>query len=127
MVESATVAVYLQASMHVHDLMPLRNININLTHTVNHLSFGTDYPGMKNPLDKWQQVQAVPTCMYQYFLKVVPTLYEYVTGDKDKVESNQYSVTGGCGGSRFALPEAADHARDARVSAADLPCFERLA
>jgi hypothetical protein len=29
------------ASMHVHDLMPLRNININLTHTINHMSFGT--------------------------------------------------------------------------------------
>jgi hypothetical protein len=36
-----------QASLHVHDLQPLRDININLTHTVNHLSFGKDYPGMK--------------------------------------------------------------------------------
>eukprot|EP01050_Picozoa_sp_SAG11_P005333 SAG11_NODE_371_length_10051_cov_5.987741_9_plen_112_part_00 len=34
---------------HVHDLMPLRDITINLTHTVNHLSFGVEYPGQPPP------------------------------------------------------------------------------
>ena len=81
-----------QAQMHVHDLMPLRNININLSHTINHLSFGTDYPGMKNPLDELIRVQTHRTSMYQYFLKVVPTIYEYF-GAAQKVETNQYSVT----------------------------------
>lgn len=81
-----------QAQMHVHDLMPLRNININLTHTINHLSFGTDYPGRKNPLDELERLQTHRTSMYQYFLKVVPTIYEYL-GKEEIVNTNQYSVT----------------------------------
>lgn len=81
-----------QAQMHVHDLMPLRNININLTHTINHLSFGKDYPGRKNPLDELERLQTHRTSMYQYFIKVVPTIYEYL-GKEEVVNTNQYSVT----------------------------------
>lgn len=81
-----------QAQMHIHDLMPLRNININLTHTINHLSFGTDYPGRQNPLDELERLQTHRTSMYQYFIKVVPTIYEYL-GKEEIVNTNQYSVT----------------------------------
>jgi hypothetical protein len=31
--------------------------------------------------------------MYQYFIKVVPTIYEYIDTRKPRVDSNQYSVT----------------------------------
>jgi hypothetical protein len=49
---------------------------------------------MKNPLDEWKQLQAERTVMYQYFLKVVPTLYEFIgKSTEDTVNSNQYSVT----------------------------------
>lgn len=44
------------------------------SHTINSLSFGTSYPGMKNPLDgaKLQQPHHGDdtTGMFQYFLKV---------------------------------------------------------
>lgn len=62
--------------MHVHDLIPFGTTEFDTSHTVNHLSFGQDYPGMTNPLDNVR----VPkfnlhnpdgrTGMYQYFLKV---------------------------------------------------------
>ena len=31
--------------------------------------------------------------MYQYFIKVVPTIYEYLSPNKPRIDSNQYSVT----------------------------------
>ena len=62
--------------MHVHDLVPFQTTEFDTSHTVNHLAFGQEFPGMTNPLDK----VAVPrvnshnptgaTGMYQYFLKV---------------------------------------------------------
>jgi endoplasmic reticulum-Golgi intermediate compartment protein 3 len=44
------------------------------SHTINSLSFGTSYPGMKNPLDGAKAKQPArgddTTGMFQYFLKV---------------------------------------------------------
>jgi hypothetical protein len=37
--------------MHVHDLQPFKNLKFNLSHTINRLSFGKDFPGIVNPLD----------------------------------------------------------------------------
>ncbi len=37
--------------MHVHDMAPFANHKLDFTHTINKLSFGKAYPGMKNPLD----------------------------------------------------------------------------
>lgn len=81
-----------QASMHVHDLMPLRGVLINLTHVVNHLSFGVDFPGARNPLDGSEKIQLAEASMYQYFVKVVPTIYEKI-GNSSFIRTNQYSVT----------------------------------
>ena len=55
------------------------------------LSFGNHFPGIMNPLDG--QVRHVEDGhgMYQYYVKVVPTVYQYLDGRK--VVSNQYSVT----------------------------------
>ncbi|CAH1773942.1 unnamed protein product [Owenia fusiformis] len=41
-----------QHHVHVHDLQPFGGNKFNLSHNIKHLSFGTDYPGMENPLDK---------------------------------------------------------------------------
>lgn len=67
---------YQQGSMHVHDIAPFGDAKMDFSHTVHKLSFGLNYPGMKNPLDNVKVKQAQLTSaedgtgMYQYFLKV---------------------------------------------------------
>ncbi|XLS57541.1 hypothetical protein HN51_007296 [Arachis hypogaea] len=78
------------------DLLALRDNNhFNISHQINKFSFGAQYPGLVNPLDdddaKWVQGPVHGHGIYQYFIKVVPTIYEYVTGHV--IYSNQYSVT----------------------------------
>ncbi|EFJ50127.1 hypothetical protein VOLCADRAFT_80399 [Volvox carteri f. nagariensis] len=84
---------YQQGSMHVHDIAPFGDAVIDFRHTVNKLSFGAPYPGMKNPLDnaKAGYKSAAATGMYQYFLKVVPTSYTGI--DNKTLATNQFSVT----------------------------------
>ncbi|KAE8715423.1 GDSL esterase/lipase [Hibiscus syriacus] len=62
-----------------------------LSHKINILSFGDSFPGVMNPLDGVQWMQKEPIGMYQYFIKVVPTMYSDVSGHT--IESNQFSVT----------------------------------
>lgn len=91
---------YQQGSMHVHDIAPFGEATLDFTHTIHKLSFGKAYPGMKNPLDGVKGKPPKPsaagsetpaTGMYQYFLKVVPTMYSYL--NNDTIHSNQFSVT----------------------------------
>eukprot|EP01125_Pyxidicula_operculata_P016401 TRINITY_DN5635_c0_g1_i1.p1 TRINITY_DN5635_c0_g1~~TRINITY_DN5635_c0_g1_i1.p1 ORF type:complete len:381 (+),score=72.36 TRINITY_DN5635_c0_g1_i1:67-1209(+) len=64
----------------------------NISHTILHLSFGEEYPGMKNPLNGvkklWNDDKASP--MYEYFAQVVPTTY---IEDGRLIDTNQFSVT----------------------------------
>ena len=66
--------------MHVHDLVPFQTTHFDVSHTINALSFGKDYPGMRNPLDKvnarmlHNQNPEGKTGMFQYFLKVQKSL-----------------------------------------------------
>uniref|UniRef100_A0AAY4EXY5 Endoplasmic reticulum-Golgi intermediate compartment protein n=1 Tax=Denticeps clupeoides TaxID=299321 RepID=A0AAY4EXY5_9TELE len=64
---------------------------INMTHFIKHLSFGKDYPGIVNPLDNTDVTAHQASMMYQYFVKIVPTIY--VKGDGEVVKTNQFSVT----------------------------------
>lgn len=117
-----------QGSVHIHDMAPFSDKTLDFTHTIKRLSFGPQYPGMRNPLDgasslavlsgsgdaeKKQQGAAAAggketqsssssssagaggggakVGMYQYFLKVVPTVY--VDRANKTLASNQYSVT----------------------------------
>eukprot|EP00850_Spirogloea_muscicola_P018358 SM000167S02971 [mRNA] locus=s167:276772:280105:+ [translate_table: standard] len=70
----------LQTSMQIHSLLPSHGGHDNLTHKVNSLSFGAHFPGILNPLDnaEWTQVRDIG--MYQYFIKVVPTIYTDLHG-----------------------------------------------
>lgn len=78
-----------------------------MTHYIKHLSFGEDYPGIVNPLDHtnvtapqgtilggspfshqnpaWHPCLCLPlhtaSMMFQYFVKVVPTVYMKVDGE----------------------------------------------
>ncbi|RMB95500.1 hypothetical protein DUI87_27609 [Hirundo rustica rustica] len=75
----------------VHDLQSFGLDNINMTHYIKHLSFGRDYPGIVNPLDGTAITAQQASMMFQYFVKVVPTVYRKVDGEV--VRTNQFSVT----------------------------------
>ncbi|KAK1354557.1 hypothetical protein POM88_047813 [Heracleum sosnowskyi] len=57
-----------------------------ISHKINRLAFGY-FPGVLNPLDGVQWTQEPPSGMYQYFIKVVPTVYTDATGST--IQSNQ--------------------------------------
>uniref|UniRef100_A0A8C6M9S0 Endoplasmic reticulum-Golgi intermediate compartment protein n=1 Tax=Nothobranchius furzeri TaxID=105023 RepID=A0A8C6M9S0_NOTFU len=75
----------------IHDLQSFGLDNINMTHLIKHLSFGKDYPGIVNPLDGTNVMAPQASMMYQYFVKIVPTIY--VKTDGEVVKTNQFSVT----------------------------------
>ena len=62
----------------------------NLSHRIDRLSFGTEVPGIVNPLDATLQVTEIKPYVYQYYIQVVPTEYENMW---QKVRTNQFSVT----------------------------------
>lgn len=80
--------------VHVHDVQPFSSSSFNTTHVINHLSFG-DHKGILvgkvNPLDGTHSVAEEGATMFQYYIKIVPTLR--VFRDGSSVQSYQYSVT----------------------------------
>ena len=80
-----------QGNVHVHDLLPFKDMTLNVSHVINKLSFGADFPGVVNPLDGVARFEENSSGMFQYFIKVVPTIYRKL-GD-DELKTNQFSVT----------------------------------
>ncbi|XP_047341217.1 endoplasmic reticulum-Golgi intermediate compartment protein 3-like [Impatiens glandulifera] len=80
-----------QSTFLFQDLLGFSMESHNISHKINQLSFGAYFPGVSNPLDGVQWVQATETGVYQYFIKVVPTIYTDIRGHK--IESNQFSFT----------------------------------
>lgn len=80
-----------QHHVHVHDLQPFGSTQFNLTHHIRHLSFGNEYPGITHPLDGTAVAAEETGIMYQYFVKIVPTVYRKLNGEV--VNTNQFSVT----------------------------------
>jgi len=80
-----------QHHMHVHDLQPLKFASFNLTHRIVKLSFGTEFPGLVNPLDGVVKGGEQSGGMFQYYIKIVPTIYEWLDGSV--IYTNQFSVT----------------------------------
>ncbi|XP_007907499.1 endoplasmic reticulum-Golgi intermediate compartment protein 3 isoform X1 [Callorhinchus milii] len=78
-------------AVEIHDLQTFGMDNINMTHNIKHLSFGSDYPGIVNPLDQSNVTAEQASMMFQYFVKIVPTVYVKVDGEV--VRTNQFSVT----------------------------------
>ncbi|XP_037667955.1 endoplasmic reticulum-Golgi intermediate compartment protein 3 isoform X1 [Choloepus didactylus] len=78
-------------AVEIHDLQSFGLDNINMTHYIQHLSFGEDYPGIVNPLDRTNVTAPQASMMFQYFVKVVPTVYMKVDGEV--LRTNQFSVT----------------------------------
>ncbi|KAK4741195.1 hypothetical protein SAY87_024783 [Trapa incisa] len=79
------------SNFHLQDLLSIQNDIYNISHKINKLSFGDYFPGMVNPLDGVQWSHDTQYGMYQYFIKVVPTVYTHIWGHT--IKSNQYSVT----------------------------------
>ncbi|CCH42207.1 Endoplasmic reticulum-Golgi intermediate compartment protein 3 [Wickerhamomyces ciferrii] len=94
-------ASYSAPNRHVHDLSLYgKNKDFNFRHVINHFSFGPDVNSKytaetlelsSHPLDGTNAIQGSRDHLYSYFLKVVPTRYEYLNGTK--VETNQFSST----------------------------------
>ncbi|XAR49448.1 hypothetical protein NMG60_11032663 [Bertholletia excelsa] len=79
-------------SNHVNELLGLPMDVYNISHKINKLAFGDYFPGVVNPLDRVEWVQGTSNGgMYQYFIKVVPTIYTDIRGRT--IRSNQFSVT----------------------------------
>jgi endoplasmic reticulum-Golgi intermediate compartment protein 3 len=82
---------YQQQHMHVHDTAALsKSGSFNLSHNIVRLSFGAEFPGITNPLDNIKK-NAPQTAMFQYFVKIVPTVYAPLSGAV--INTNQFSVT----------------------------------
>lgn len=77
--------------LNLMELLSFTFDQFNITHTVNSLSFGDHFPGIKSPLDQEFRKLGDTHGMYQYYIKVVPTSYKHADGKV--VQSNQYSVT----------------------------------
>ena len=64
---------------------------INVSHHIHSVSFGEPYRGMVNPLDNQPKIVHQGSGYFQYYLKVVPTIYEYA--GRPPLLTNQYSYT----------------------------------
>ncbi|XP_057308696.1 endoplasmic reticulum-Golgi intermediate compartment protein 3-like isoform X2 [Hydractinia symbiolongicarpus] len=80
-----------QQHVHVHDLQPFGAKQFNVSHDIRTLSFGVPIPNVQNPLDGTNVSAESGSLMYQYFVKIVPTVYKKLSGEV--VWSNQYSFT----------------------------------
>lgn len=80
-----------QHHVHIHDLQPFSTSQFNLTHRIRHLSFGRNIPGKTNLLDGTEQVAEEGAIMFQYYIKIVPTVY--ARADGHTLHTNQFAVT----------------------------------
>eukprot|EP00455_Lapot_gusevi_P014726 TRINITY_DN1739_c0_g4_i1.p1 TRINITY_DN1739_c0_g4~~TRINITY_DN1739_c0_g4_i1.p1 ORF type:complete len:360 (-),score=61.73 TRINITY_DN1739_c0_g4_i1:64-1143(-) len=80
---------------HVHNFKMSDLQTFNNSHIINHLSFGPGapypFPPLANPLDGTTNIVKQGTALYQYFVKLVPTVYVDTSGRS--VFTNQFSVT----------------------------------
>lgn len=77
--------------MTVNELVAFTFQSFNVSHSIRALSFGNHFPGIESPLDDVTRHVLDGHGMHQYYIKVVPTKYQYLDGTT--VQSNQYSVT----------------------------------
>ncbi|XP_075492349.1 uncharacterized protein LOC142530403 [Primulina tabacum] len=80
-----------QLNFQLLDLLAFQIENYNISHKINKLTFGDSIPGIVNPLDGVQWLQETPSGVYQYFIKVVPSIHTNIRGHT--IQSNQFSVT----------------------------------
>ena len=85
---------------HIHDLGSSDSSAINMSHTINHLSFGEDHPVLStirasskidNPLQGFKTTAEFGSMAFNYYLKIVSTIY--VSKYNEVFESSQFAVT----------------------------------
>jgi len=77
--------------MSIMDFMMDTFETFNVSHTINKLRFGTQYPGGVYQLDGETRIVQDTFGMYQYYVSVVPTAYKYLIGNT--LQTFQFSVT----------------------------------
>lgn len=83
---------FMSGGMIVHDFLAQEAVKFNTSHVIHKLGFGTEIPGLVNPLDgRKHLLPDGDSGLFQFYIKVVPTRFETLKGDQ--VETNQYSVT----------------------------------
>ncbi|KAL0079265.1 endoplasmic reticulum vesicle transporter-domain-containing protein [Phycomyces blakesleeanus] len=93
---------FAHGSAHVHDVRPYLASNHDFSHKLHSLQFGdqdlsarkhkrTPVDSLTNPLDNTSWGNSESAMMYQYFLKIVPTKFDYLSGDS--FNTYQYSVS----------------------------------
>ncbi|KAI8380935.1 endoplasmic reticulum vesicle transporter-domain-containing protein [Radiomyces spectabilis] len=93
---------FAHGAAHVHDVRSYLAANHNFKHSIHHLQFGdqgyqlykqkrTKSSGLTNPLDGTEWGYPKATMMYQFFLKIVPTQFDYLNGRS--LRTFQYSVS----------------------------------
>ena len=78
-------------SMNFDDLFGRGTKKHNISHTIRSLGFGVPIPGVVNPLDGVEVIAEDKPHTYQYFIKIVPTIYKKLNGEV--IKSSEYSVT----------------------------------
>jgi len=78
-------------SMNFDDLFGRGTKKHNISHHIRSLGFGAPIPGVVNPLDGVEVIADGKPTTYQYFIKIVPTVYKKLSGEE--IESSEYSVT----------------------------------
>lgn len=84
---------YSENHVHIHDIRSLTSTKFNLSHSIKLLSFGATYPGQINPLDNVNRVIEKESQMVTYYLKLVPTMYTFISETRKTILTNQYSAT----------------------------------
>lgn len=64
---------------------------INFSHRIEHLSFGSKYPGMVNPLNGQQQLAMQTREHFTFFLSIISITYR---DDENDIRTNQYTLNG---------------------------------
>jgi len=78
--------------IHVHDIHPYSSSSFNLSHIVKHLSFGDRINAANtHPIDGMEVTTEEKSVMFQYYIKIVPTMY--VKSNGETINTNQFSVT----------------------------------
>lgn len=80
-----------KADHHVLMTVFRKRESLNMSHIVHSISFGEPYPNMVNPLDDTPKILHEGSGYFQYYLKIVPTIYE--NRDGTTLHTNQFSFT----------------------------------
>jgi hypothetical protein len=77
---------------HVHEFnMHDVSDGFNTSHSIHHITFGDQVPGVMSPLDGTTKIVRHGAFMFHYYIKLVPTVFTGRWGTE--IYTNQYSVT----------------------------------